>query len=82
MNLATFRKAVVEKIILRNKSLIDVKMEGGSAALHVAAINDHNEAALALVSQVNNDTLGLFNQSTRAPRLVNHRHFDVRYIYI
>ncbi|XP_041369743.1 E3 ubiquitin-protein ligase MIB2-like [Gigantopelta aegis] len=47
----TFGGTLVEKTILRNKSLIDVKMEAGFAPLHIAVINDHTEAAQILIKQ-------------------------------
>ncbi|XP_041370015.1 E3 ubiquitin-protein ligase MIB2-like isoform X2 [Gigantopelta aegis] len=46
-----FGGTLVEKTILRNKSLIDVKLEDGSTPLHIAAINDHKEATEILIKQ-------------------------------
>ena len=51
-NSITSRGTLVEKTILRNKSLIDVKKEDGYTALHVAAINNHTEAAQVLIKHV------------------------------
>ncbi|XP_041377260.1 E3 ubiquitin-protein ligase MIB2-like [Gigantopelta aegis] len=42
---------IVEKILQRNKSIIDSKKEDGFTALHLAAINDHTDIARVLIKQ-------------------------------
>ncbi|XP_041369748.1 E3 ubiquitin-protein ligase MIB2-like [Gigantopelta aegis] len=42
---------LVEKILQRNKSLVNVRMEDGPTPLHIAAINDHTETAQILIKQ-------------------------------
>ena len=47
-----YRGTLVRKILQRNKDLLEIRLEKGPTALHIAAINDHVEAVDILIKQV------------------------------